>query len=128
MVTPLYAGLLGLFYIGLAIWVTKHRVRAKVGIGVGDDEVLARSVRVHANFAEYVPLILLLLAFAELAGTPGWLLHIAGVLLVLGRILHGIGLAASSGRSKGRFIGTLISFLLVVALSIGLIVNFVRTL
>ena len=57
----LWSGLLGLLYLVLAGWVVRHRYRAKVGIGDGGDPALARAVRVHGNFAEYVPLTLVLL-------------------------------------------------------------------
>ena len=39
-----------------------HRNRHKIGIGDGGDKALARKIRVHGNFVEYVPLGLLLMA------------------------------------------------------------------
>ena len=35
----------------------------------------SRAMRVHANFAEYVPLALILVAFAELQGQPAAFVH-----------------------------------------------------
>ena len=47
-------------------------------------------MRVQANFADYVPLSLLLLAFAELQGRPVWLIHTLCAVLVVGRLVHGV--------------------------------------
>ena len=49
--------------------------------------------RAQANFIEYVPIALLLLAVAESQGLTGWLLHTSGVILVLARLLHAWGLS-----------------------------------
>ncbi len=57
-------------------------------IGTGGIAELERSIRVHANFAEYVPFALLLLAMAELRGLPAPVLHLLCGCLVVGRLLH----------------------------------------
>ena len=68
-ITLLVASLHVLFYLLLSMRVMLHRKALRIGVGTGDDEGLTRRVRVHANFAEYVPLALLLLALLDPPGT-----------------------------------------------------------
>ena len=116
-ITLLVASLHALLYVALSLRVVLLRKGRGVGIGTGGDAELARAVRVHGNFAEYVPLALLLLALLELAGTPSGLLWAFGLGLLLARVLHALGLARASGYSVGRFGGTLLTFLLLAAMA-----------
>ena len=67
MVTPLYAGLLGLMLLVLSALVSRQRLRHKVSIGDGDVPSVRAAMRVQANFVEYVPLALILLVLLELS-------------------------------------------------------------
>jgi uncharacterized membrane protein YecN with MAPEG domain len=71
---------------------------------------------VQANFVEYTPITLTLLILAELQGASILLLHAAGLLLVVGRALHAVGLRQSAGRTFGRFYGTLATWFALVVL------------
>ena len=117
-ITALYAGLLGILYMVLCWQVVAQRRRTKVGIGVGGDTALERAVRVHGNFAEYAPLFLVLLLVAELNGAMTMLLHALGTVFVLARIGHALGLGRSSGISKGRFYGTLVTWIALLVLAV----------
>ena len=109
-ITPLYAGLLAILFLLLSIRVVQKRSSASLGDG-GDPELLRR-IRGHGNFAEYVPLILLMMATLEVGGaTPAWLLHALGLTLLLARVLHGIALSFTSKWKFGRFYGTLLTFI-----------------
>ncbi len=103
----LWSGLLGLLYLVLAGWVVRHRYRAKVGIGDGGDPALARAVRVHGNFAEYVPLTLVLLLLLATAGWGSLYIHVLAGVLSASRLAHALGLAGSDGPSIGRGAGML---------------------
>lgn len=122
-ITPLYAGLLGLLIIVLAGLVVRQRWRHQVGLGDGGQETLGRAIRVHANSIENVPLALLLLLLAELTGTPALVLHVAGITLLIARLLHAWGLTRGSGSSFGRFWGTLVTWVLIVLLSLANVVH-----
>ncbi|MBL8906712.1 MAG: MAPEG family protein [Rhizobiales bacterium] len=87
-ITPVYAALLALFFVFLSIRVVLQRREAKVALGDGGNRPLLRRLRVHGNFAEYVPLALILMLLAELQQAPGWLVNATGILLVAGRVLH----------------------------------------
>ena len=54
-ITAVYAGILALMLVMLGILVVKNRYRAKVGLFDGGDEQLGQAIRVHGNFAEYLP-------------------------------------------------------------------------
>ena len=115
-ITLFYAGLMTLLLLALSMRVVGLRRRHQVGIGSGDKPDLELAVRCHANFCEYAPLALILLLTLELSGAvAGWLLHGLGIALVLGRVLHGFfGLNRSAGTSQGRFIGTLLTWLMLL--------------
>jgi uncharacterized membrane protein YecN with MAPEG domain len=120
-VSFLYAGLLGLLLVALSIQVVLARRRYRIGLGTGTEQGMQQAVRVQANFAEYVPFAVVLLVLAEITGLPGPAVHGAGLLLLVSRLLHAIGLARSPGRSFGRLYGTAGTWLTVVALSIWLL-------
>ncbi len=117
-ITALYASLAGLLLLFLSFRVVRWRRKLSVGLGDGGQENLLRAQRTQANFIEYVPIALILLAVAESQGLPGWLLQTAGAILVLARLLHAWGLSQSSGRSFGRFWGTLLTWVVILALSL----------
>lgn len=109
-ITLIYAGLLGLLFLLLSFWVVKRRAQFRVMIGRGSPQMLA-AIRAHGNFAEYVPLTLLLMALCELAGVGALWLHLGGVLLVVGRILHAIGIQIPRAPNMPRLFGTLFFWL-----------------
>jgi len=125
-VTSLYAGLIALLLVVLALRVSLNRRRAAVGIGDGGDAVLARAVRAHANAVEWALPVLLLLLVTELVRAPVGMLHVAGIALVAARVLHAIGLSSSAGYSRGRFLGILLNWLVLVVLALYDIVAFAR--
>ena len=90
-IVPYYAAALALLYVYLSFRVIQVRRSAKQAIGNGGVADLERRARVHANFAEYVPFALVLLAMAELRGAWAPLLHGLCLLLVAGRCTHAWG-------------------------------------
>ena len=112
-VTALYAAILALILLVLSMRVIAVRRRLRVAVGDGGDDGLARRIRAHGNFAEYVPLALILMLAGEFAGAPAWMLHALGVTLIVGRIIHAWSLAAHS--SSGRTIGMSLTFLVLLA-------------
>jgi len=113
-VTPLYAGLLGLFYVGLSLWVIKVRVSQKIASGDKGNPVMHNAMRTHANFAEYAPLALILIGFAELQGLPAMAVHILGALLLLARLMHGVGMGRMPHTPVLRGGGAALTFLAIL--------------
>ena len=66
LIVPFYAAFLAALYIFLSARVIRVRQQEGIAIGDGNNLRLRRAIRVHANFAEYVPLALILAAFVEL--------------------------------------------------------------
>lgn len=88
-----------------AVRVLNKRRAKRVGFGAGDDDDLQRRIRVHANFAEYVPFAVLLLTVAELIGCAGLVLHGLCTTLLVGRLVHAVGLSRPSTDPFGRVVG-----------------------
>lgn len=116
-ISLLIASLHVVLYLVLALRVVLHRNVHKIGVGTGGDAVLRRKVRVHGNFGEYVPLALLMLALLELAAVSTTWLWTFGIALLIARVLHAVGLGGSSGYSVGRFAGTLLTFVTLLAMA-----------
>src|SRR6266542_3293014 len=104
-IVPIYAAVLALMFFILAVRVTRLRRIKRMGIGSGGDARLERAIRVHANFSEYVPLTLLLLALA----------------LVAGRVIHVYGVSQEKEVIRIRTIGMVATFGVLIASSMVLL-------
>lgn len=108
-ITALYAGLLIALFILLTLRVFAARHASGITVGTGGDRGLERAARVHANFAEYVPVFLVALGAAELCGAPSWALHGAGATMLLARTLHAIGMGREPDIRPLRAAGILLT-------------------
>jgi uncharacterized membrane protein YecN with MAPEG domain len=104
-ITAFYAALLAGLFLFLSVRVIGWRRERRVEFGHGEDFELLRRMRVHANFAEYVPFALLLMALAESMAPPNLLLHASGIVLVAGRIIHAYGVSQSPPMMRLRTYG-----------------------
>ncbi|EKE77178.1 MAPEG family protein [Gallaecimonas xiamenensis] len=119
-VTPLYAALLAVLFLVLSIATIKGRQRNRVSLGDGGHSDLARAIRVHGNFAEYVPMTLvLMLALESLNGPSPWL-HLPGLLLLAGRAVHAFGVSQQQEKLVFRVAGMMMTFLAMVLCIIGI--------
>ena len=114
IVTPFYAALLALWFIVLSVRVITYRGRYKVSLGDAEQPQLRRAIRGHANFAEYVPLALLLLLVLELSRFSLYVVHIIGATLLLARLLHGFALSFTSEWKFGRAWGIGLTFIVLI--------------
>jgi uncharacterized membrane protein YecN with MAPEG domain len=127
MIITLYAGMLGICYIGLSFYVIKGRFKNRVSIGDGGSEDMQKRIRLHGNFMEYVPLALILIFLVEGSGFPPIWTHVLGGALVVARLLHIYGFALKEGTSFGRFVGTLTTFIVIVSSSVLCIYTYFMT-
>lgn len=113
-ITPLYAALLGLLLLVLSGRVVAG-VRAK-GVSLGDDgnPDHLTLIRSQANFTEYVPMALILIGFVEAGGASATWIHGLGGALLLGRILHPLGMSADPKPNPFRFVGTVATLLVLL--------------
>jgi uncharacterized protein len=121
MTTALYAALLGLLGAALTANVIRNRVRSRIDTGDGGDARLAQAIRAHANFAEQVPLALIVLAFAEALGQRALVLHILGAALVAARLASAYALNRTLGPSPLRQAGAGATTLVVTAASVAVL-------
>ena len=117
IITPFYAGLLGLWFLVLSARVVQRR-QDGITLGDGGDPRMLRLIRGHANFAEYVPLILLLMALLELGHTSTYVLHALGIALLVSRLLHGAALSFTQHFRFGRFYGAALTFLVLLVAAV----------
>ena len=103
-----------LINLWLAFRVGIMRRSEKISIGDGGNERLTARMRAQLNFAEYAPIVLILIALIELAvGTVDWLWAVAA-LFVVARILHPFGM---DGWRAGRAIGIVLTFVILAGLA-----------
>lgn len=109
------AALLINFWLSYRIGQLRHDL--KISVGDGGNDLLARRMRAQLNFAENVPLVLIMAGLIELAGKGGMWLEPVGAVFMLGRVLHGLGMDGGSlawGRTAGMAVNMLTSLGLVV--------------
>lgn len=93
-ITAAYGSGLTLMFLWLSLRVAWRRWSLENYLGDGGDRKLLRLTRVHANFAENVPMCLILMAFAEALGAaPPALMHGLGASLAAARVFHAYGVA-----------------------------------
>jgi len=106
-VTLLYASFFALFALVLSFRAGSFRGKAQISVLYGEPTnlELAQRVRVHQNFLEYVPLILIMFGLLEASGVSRMFLYVMGDLLIVARIAHAIGLKHDNMQHIGRLIG-----------------------
>jgi uncharacterized membrane protein YecN with MAPEG domain len=115
-VTLLYASLLTILFVFLALRIGSQRLNTKIFFGAPDDE-WAQKVRAHGNLAEHLPPFLILLALFEMNNAPEALLHLFGLLFLLCRFLHAFGLYTSAEFSFHRAVGAMGSWAIMLAMA-----------
>lgn len=128
MITPIYAACAGLFLVFLSIRVIKVRRSEKISVGTANHPDLERAARVHANFLEYTPLLLLMLYFAEVGGLPSLFVHLLGATLIGSRFAHFMGFKSPEAPMILRVSGMMVTFTLLACLALILILQSVGAL
>ena len=120
-ITPIYAALLALLFLVLSWRVIQYR-RAKI-ISLGDtgDKNLLKRMRAQANWAEYTPIALILMLLTELRGAPEIAVHLMGIALLAGRILHAVGFASTPQKIILRQLGMVLTLAVIALSSLGLL-------
>ncbi len=124
MMTPTITALYAIVFVALMIALSTHvtMLRASTGISINDggNREMALRMRRHGNFVENVPMIVLLMLLAELLGSGALWLHVAGLLLLTGRVMHAVGLQQDNAKTLLRILGGMLTKLaaLVAAVAI----------
>jgi uncharacterized membrane protein YecN with MAPEG domain len=118
IVTTLIACILAALFINLSFAVIRLRRHHKVGLGSGGVDDLERAIRAQANFTEYVPIALILLACLEFNGAPLWQIAILGIALVAGRVIHAKGINQPPPHFSNRVIGMRLTITALIMLAV----------
>ncbi|WP_282150098.1 MAPEG family protein [Vibrio diabolicus] len=108
MITALYASILAILIIWLAVQVIKQRRLNQVAYADGGVEALqiARSAQ--------IPITLILMALLESnSAYPTWI-HLTGIIFVIGRIIHARGILKEDLKRRVR--GMQVTFLVILSL------------
>ena len=109
MYTPLYAAVLAFLFVALSFRTILLRRARGIAVGSGRDIELERAARAHGNFAEYIPLTLLLLYFLESRIHVGAGFHALGCVLICGRLIHAYGISQPIEDIRYRVFGMVIT-------------------
>lgn len=110
MITPVYASLLAMLFVYLSVRTIGLRRSLRIGLGHAENPLMLRAMRVHANFAEYVPLALVLVFFVESSSAPPLLVHALGAALLIGRVSHAFGVSREPEQFAYRIFGMAMTF------------------
>ena len=121
--TPIYAAILGLGFVGLSFLTLRLRRQNKIALGDGGNPQLLRAIRVHSNFAEYVPIALILIYMTESIGAPIYLIHFLGISLLIGRLSHAWGVSQENENFKFRVFGMIATFNAIIVSSLYILVS-----
>ena len=101
----------------LAMRCGQVRMKEKINVGTGGNDLMERRMRAQLNFAENTPWVLALIGLIELAGKgAGWLAIVGGIYM-LARVAHGFGMDGGS-LEKGRGLGVMVTMLTQIGLAV----------
>ncbi len=115
MISSLYAALLALWIVWLSLRVIKLRQTKKISLGDGGETELQIAIRAQGNAAEYIPISLILLVLLELNQAHIALVHVGGIAILAGRLLHARGLLTES--SPYRVLGMQVTIFTLIGLA-----------
>jgi uncharacterized membrane protein YecN with MAPEG domain len=116
LVTSIIACALTIIFIKLSFAVIGLRRKNRVGLGSGGIDDLERAIRAQGNFAEYVPIGIILIACLEFNGAPWWLVAIPGITLIIGRLIHAVGIKTPPPDFSRRVLGMKFTFYTLITL------------
>jgi len=122
-ITSAYAALLGIMFLIITMRIVFSRNKNKVSLGDGNNRDLGKLIRGHGNFAETVPLALVLMLMLELQGSSAILLHSLGIALIAGRILHYLRVTSVVKNMNFRVVGMGLTLMVITVASIRLLIG-----
>jgi len=121
MITSIYASLAVLLLVFLALKVINARHEHHISLGDGGNKKLLALRGAHSNATEYIPIALVLLFLLEYNNGLLWLVHLGGIALLAGRLLHAHGML--SPNMKHRVLGMKVTLSTLIALAVVNLIN-----
>lgn len=120
VITASYAAILAFFFVAMSFYVIITRAKTDILVGHADNQRMLVAMRRHGNMTEYVPFALLMMGLAEMTGLGATWLHVCGIVLVAGRIVHPFGVKEENSPLAPRVAGVLatVAAILIPAASI----------
>ena len=118
LVSSIISALLTIIFIKLSIAVIRLRRKHKTGLGGGGHDDLERAIRAQGNFTEYTPFGIILIICLELNRAPWWLVAIPGIALIIGRLIHAVGINQPPPDFSNRVLGMKFTFYTLITLVI----------
>jgi uncharacterized membrane protein YecN with MAPEG domain len=115
MISVFYAVLFAILIIWLSLNVIKLRHSKQISIGDAGDIDLKTAVAAQSNSLEYIPIALLLMYPLEYNGASLVIIHFAGILMLVGRLIH--ARAMLSNNIKFRILGMQITIWVIIGLA-----------
>lgn len=106
----LWSGLLLVLLVVLSVLVVRQRRTHRVTHGDADEPALQQAIRAFGNATEYVPAGIGALAILAVVEAPAFIIHLAGLALFLGRVIHAVALSRTTGTSLGRAAGMMLTW------------------
>ena len=126
MITPLYAAIIALIFVVLSFRTLLLRRRLGIAIGTGENPILTRAIRVHSNFAEYVPIALILIFFLEQVTDAIFWVHLLCICLIVGRLSHAYGVSQVNENYRFRVFGVFLTLGTLISTSSRLIISYLN--
>lgn len=117
----LWSGLLIILLLVLSGVVVSGRRRHLVSFGDGGNPELQSATRAFGNCAEYAAPGMAALGLLALLGAEPWMVHAVGATLLIGRVVHALGLLFQTGPSLGRVLGMVLTWIALLSVAVGLI-------
>ena len=123
-IAALYTALLILLITALGINVSRNRIQHSVAFGDGGCRPLQGAQRAHLNAVEQILPLLPMLWILAWLGSASWVLHLYGVVLLVSRIMHAIGMLQRN--FLFRRLGAMISFLLGLVMPVQVLILLIQ--
>ena len=117
----IYIAILVLGVLPLLFNVIRFRIKHRVLLGDEGHTLLKRAVRAHGNYVETVPFTLVLLLTLAQTGAAPLAIHLTGISIIVGRILHAIGLLRTDKPALERGFGMLLTIFSFIIGSVALV-------
>lgn len=119
----LWSGLLILVLLVLSVRVVMGRRKHRVLLGDGGVGDMTLAMRAFGNAAEYIPAAIGALILLAVLGMPAWYVHLMGVLMLAGRLIHPSGLKLTGGVTPARLIGMTLTWTSLLLSALALVVH-----
>jgi uncharacterized membrane protein YecN with MAPEG domain len=126
VISSLYACALAILFVALTARTILLRRSLKIAIGDGGNQKLQRAIRVQGNFCETVPIALILLILAEVNYANYLVIHLCGIALFFGRLIHAIGVSSVKEKITIRVLGMVLTLTSILLLALTNLIQLIK--